>query len=191
MSRKSPKSLRRGIVPMALMILVSLAWFGFHMWQWHEISSGVDRMSSVADDATIVRVDTRTESTGNKKRHRETETHYRPVVEFEDSDHIRHTAPSLHESSNGSLHLTGDKVSVLYDPRDADSGCVIAGEEEATRRDAGVKLAIAVIGLVMAGGIGAVVVIVNRAYDREEASGQAELAGDGETNTTSEDASAN
>lgn len=132
-----------------LILIVAIVWSAYNGYQWHTISSGLDRMSSTADDATIVKIEKRKESSGSRKKHnRKTTTYYRPVIEFDDSDHISHTAPSIHESSNGSRHLTGDKVSVLYDPRDADSGCIIVGEEDATRSEARGKMFSAVGALV-------------------------------------------
>ena len=134
-----------------LILVFAIVWSGYNAYQWHTISSSLDRMSSTADDATIVRIDKCKESKGSgKRRSRRTTTYYRPVVEFEDSDHIEHTAPSIHETSNGSKHLTGDKVSVLYDPRDADSGCIIVGDEEATQSEARGKL-FGAIGTLVAG----------------------------------------
>jgi hypothetical protein len=169
-----------------LIILVFAVIFaGFHLWQWHSISSGIERMSSVSDDATVVRIDKRTETSGGRKRRRKTTTYYRPVIEFEDSDHIEHVAESLHESSDASLHLRGDAVSVLYDPRDPESGCVIVGEEEATKGEAGGKLA-AAIGVLALGGVVCVVgVVTNRAYAKKEKQGEE----DGENKVAADDES--
>lgn len=150
-----------------IILAIAIAWSGYNAYQWHAISSGLARMSATADDATIVRIDKHKESSSTgKKGRRKTTTYYRPVIEFEDSDHISHTAKSLHESSNGSLHLTGDTVSVLYDPYDADSGCIIVGEEEDTKHEARGKM-FSAIGLLVAGiGFSVISALITRATDR-------------------------
>lgn len=164
-----------------ILLALSVAWSGYNLYRWHEISSGIERMSSRSDVASIVRIDKRRESSSSgRKGRRKTTTYYRPVIEFEDSDHISHTAPSLHESSNGSLHLKGDEVSVLYDPRDADSGCVIVGEEESTRAEANGKL-MSAVGILVAGVVfSSIAVLSGRAYDKahEKAMGSSGTAGE-------------
>ena len=118
-----------------VILAISLVWGGIKIRQWNEASSVIERMSATSDEATIVRIEERKETSGEKP-HRRTTRYYRPVVEFEDSDSWIHTARSLHESRNGSLHLKGDSVSVIYDPYAPESGCVIAGEEEEARKEA-------------------------------------------------------
>ena len=150
-----------------VVLAVAVALFGYGLYQWHATNSDIDRMSARSDDASIVRIDERKESeSSRRKRHRETKTYYQPIIEFEDSDHVKHTAPSLHETSNGSLHLTGDEVSVMYDPQNADSGCVIVGEEEHARKEAQGKLFIS-IGVLVAGiAFSSVMMVTNKAYDK-------------------------
>lgn len=142
-----------------IFFVLALAFAGFMVWQWHDLSSSSERMSSLADHATIVEIRQHT-STEGRKGHKRKTTYYKPVVEFEDSDHIRHTAESLHESEKSSRYHKGEEVSVHYDPRAPESGVIIVGDEDSTSSDAIAKLVTAAFAVV----IGTIPLIVDHAY---------------------------
>ena len=115
------------IVPL-LILAVGCPWAVMSM---NDGLAQIERMTSVASNGTIVDIQTYTsEDDGNK------EIAYRPVVKFEDSDHQSHRAKSLSTTKQEYKYSVGDSVSVLYDPRDADAGCIIKGEEKSAKSQA-------------------------------------------------------
>lgn len=141
---------------------LAVGFAGFNVWRWHDLSTSLDRMSSVSDEASIVEVRKHTSTEGSKGHKRKT-TYYRPVVEFEDSDHIAHVAESLHESIKSSRYSKGEAVSVHYDPRDPESGVIIVGDEGATSSDGTARIVTAVFSLI----VGTIPLIVDRAYAKQ------------------------
>ena len=83
-----------------------------------------DHLTSVAE-GVVSRVEVK-ENTGKRGRN---STTYLTYVKFEDSDHQVFEARSV---VNGSTlrHTTGDVVTVHFDPRDPEAGCLIAGDED-------------------------------------------------------------
>lgn len=88
--------------------------------------SAVDSMTARSDDATVSEVDVSTRRDSDGER----ETNIRVAVTFEDSDHVEHTARSLYSPRREGMHHEGEKVSIMYDPRDPSGSCVIVGEEK-------------------------------------------------------------
>ena len=151
----------------AVLFAVALVVAGFLVWRWHSISTSLDRMSSVSDEATIVDIREHTSREG-RKGHKRTVRYYRPVVEFEDSDHIKHTAESQHESTSSSHYHKGKAISVRYDPRDPESGVIIVGEEGKISGDALSPLIVAVAVVFMS----AIPLVTAVAYRMQEKKGK-------------------
>lgn len=114
----------RHVVPL-IVLVIGTVW---SVIAANDISARIDRMTSVAG-GTIVEVETRV----HKDDDGDEETTYRPIVEFEDSDHIGHKAKSLYASKSSGRYRVGKSVSILYDPMDADGRCILRGEEQLAR----------------------------------------------------------
>ncbi len=83
-----------------------------------------DHLTSVAEGVVSrVEVD---ESTSRKGRSRRT---YLTYVEFEDSDHRVFEARSV-VNGGTKRHSVGDRVTIHFDPRDPEAGCLIEGDED-------------------------------------------------------------
>lgn len=70
----------------------------------------------------------RVETTERYSKGRTKYTHL-TYVTFEDSDHRTFTARSVVNGSK-KRHNEGDRVTVFYDPKDPEAGCLIAGDED-------------------------------------------------------------
>lgn len=106
------------LIPLALSILIAIT----------SVASGsrTEKLTARSDDATVSHVDvkTRHDSDGDKA------TTVTVTILYEDSDHAKHSVQSLYQLRDASRHKEGEKVSVMYDPRNPDGGCVIVGEEK-------------------------------------------------------------
>jgi len=118
----------RYIVPLVVLVIGTV----WSVVAANDISDRIDRMTSVAR-GTIVDVETYEHQNEDDSE----ETTYRPTVEFEDSDHIGHRAKSLYASDSPSRYRIGKSVSILYNPMDADGGCILKGEEQLARDQSG------------------------------------------------------
>lgn len=126
--KPAPKRVRRivcSLVPLALAIVAAVLSLVF--------GSPMQGMTARSDEATIdkIVVRNRRDSNGDKEKT------IAVSVSFEDGDHVRHTTRSLYEPRKNGLHHEGEPVSVLYDPQNPDSGCVIVGEERLVENPAG------------------------------------------------------
>lgn len=119
-AKPDPRKARRivcSLIPLAMAIVAAVLSAA--------LGSPMRGMTARSDEATIdkVVVRTRRDSDGDKEKT------IAVSVSFEDDDHIRHTTHSLYEPRKTDLHHEGEPVSVLYNPQNPDSGCVIVGEE--------------------------------------------------------------
>lgn len=110
----------RYIVPLIIAVIGCV-------WSISAMNDGATRIERMTSSAygTIVDIREYTSRDDGKK-----ETTYRPVVRFEDSDGIEHETKSLYASKHGDRYYVGKGVGISYDPRDADGGCILAGEEK-------------------------------------------------------------
>ena len=98
--------------------IAGLILIGAAVWGLFIKPTNLDKFTATADDGKIVSV---------KKHYHDDDDTYTPTIEFTDSDHISHQAASIVEYSR--KPSVGTKVSVRYDPRNPDDGCLIAGDE--------------------------------------------------------------
>lgn len=86
----------------------------------------IETFTATATDGTVERVESRRVRKSKRRR----VTKYTYYVSFTDDDHVRHEGKSMGESENKQIHSEGDRVSVRYNPRDADGQVVIEGDED-------------------------------------------------------------
>lgn len=127
--RFGKRQIRRIAIPL-LIVAIGCVW---SLSAADDGAAQIERMTATAG-GTVVDMETHTHK--DRDTHRE-ETTYRPVVEFEDSDHESHRAKSLYARKGSAGHAIGSSVGVRYDPRDADNRCIIVGEEELAKEQVG------------------------------------------------------